>query len=1100
MDIWNFNTPVAMTPMALTHLCSPATIPPPKVPGAEILDMTITQVRNYSAATDEFWDSPERHITGLDICNVTVTYTHPGWGDIIHVETWLPLSGWNGRFQAASGGGWVTGRKEGLALRAWEGYSVSVTDGGHAEESGPDDWALNSDGSVNMYLLRNFASVALHELAVIGKQLVASFYGTPPAFSYWNGCSTGGRQGLMLAQQFPGDFNGIVAVAPAINWADFIPADFWPQLLMNQMGVYPEQCEFEALRQEAIRACDRLDGVQDHILSAPGACEFDPLSVVGLPYECGGVLRTISKEAAVLASNIWEGPHASDGSRRWYGLNHEASPWLLPGTECARHQGTTRCHGKPFWIAEEWLRLFVLNDQDFDLATLSFAQYDALFDKSRAMYDAIIGTASADLSAFRDAGGKMITWHGLADEAIFANGSSQYYQRVLEQDSDAANFFRYFEAPGVAHCRESTSAGPYPRDVLKDLIAWVEDGRAPETLRGEWTDPTSQAVIMRRELCQWPLVASSFTDFQEAVFKETHALLTRKRLASMILSRIWQGLLFTGCAATAQLQQVLCDRADCQPNATGLAADRGVPSIQDMVNQEQVCNAPRFDALDIDGATFLSITAIQNNNYTFQTQPELGFPADPSLPVNICNVTVTYTHAGWNDEIRVSVYLPSDRWNGPFLATGGAGYVTGAGSLASLFVTPGLADGYAVATTDGGHIDTPDAFTSVHSWALSSPGNVNWPLLVDFAKVALHDMAEIGKAVTTAYYGVPPHHSYYQGGSTGGRQGVMFAQSYPHDFDGIIAIYPAINWAEFVIADYWPQFIMNQLNVFPRPCELEAITKTAIVACDKLDGVEDGIISLPGLCDFNATTLVGKAFDCNGEPATFTSAAATIANAAWTGPRSATGDWQWFGVAKDADLGSRGVGVAKTSCASAEGKTSQCTGEPFGIASEWLLYFLLRDPDFDLATITHEKWDSLFHVSIDQYQSVLGTANADLSEFRKAGGKMLSWHGMRDEVIPVNGSVQYYDRVLALDPAVHDYFRLFLVPGAGHWLEGGPTPKGVLEAVVKWVEEGAAPETLRGVGEDGRGTVVQRDLCMYPRIQVYMSGDPAEHSSFTCTE
>ncbi|KAL3447612.1 Tannase/feruloyl esterase [Aspergillus insuetus] len=501
--------------MAQTQLCSRATIPVPDIPDADILDMTVTQVRNYSTTTAEFWDSPERHITGLDICNVTVTYTHPGWGDTIHVETWLPLSGWNGRFQGSSGGGWVTGFKDGLALRASQGYAVSVTDGGHAADSGPDEWALNRNGeggeSVNIHLLEDFASVALHELAVIGKQLVASFYGTPPAFSYWNGCSTGGRQGLMLAQRFPGDFDGVVAVAPAINWAGFIPAEFWPQLLMNQMGVYPELCEFDALREAAIRACDGLDGVQDRLLSAPGACDFDPLSVAGMPYECDGVLRTISKESAILASKIWDGPRAPDGSRRWYGLNHEASLGLLAGTACERDESgierKTKCRGRPFWIADEWLRLFVLNDRNFDLTNLSPTEYDALFDKSHTMYNAIIGTASPDLSGFRAAGGKMITWHGLADEAIFANGSSQYYQRVLEQDADVADFFRYFEAPGVAHCRETISAGPYPHDVLEDLIAWVEDGRAPETLRAEWRDQATQAVLMRRELCQWPLVA-----------------------------------------------------------------------------------------------------------------------------------------------------------------------------------------------------------------------------------------------------------------------------------------------------------------------------------------------------------------------------------------------------------------------------------------------------------------------------------------------------------------------------------------------------------------------------------------------------------------
>ncbi|KAL3447610.1 Tannase/feruloyl esterase [Aspergillus insuetus] len=573
----------------------------------------------------------------------------------------------------------------------------------------------------------------------------------------------------------------------------------------------------------------------------------------------------------------------------------------------------------------------------------------------------------------------------------------------------------------------------------------------------------------------------------------------------MILSRIWQSLPSTSCAAATQLQQALCDGGGgCQPHATGIAGEFAAPHVEEMAVPEQLCDVSRFSTLDIQGASILSITTTQNTNYTFPTAPELGFRAEPFPPLNFCNVSITYTHPGWSDEIHVTVYLPVEAWNGRFQATGGGGFVTGGEAMASFYMAPGLLDGYSVATTDGGHSDSLEASMDVSPWALSSAGNVNWPLVVDFAKVALHDMAAFGKAVTTAYYGVPPHHSYFHGGSTGGRQGIMFAQSYPRDFDGIVAICPAINWAEFIMANYWPQYIMNTLKTYPRGCEIQAITDAAITVCDKLDGVEDGIISLPGLCDFNPETLVGKSFDCAGEPAIFTRAAAAVVNAAWGGPRSAAGKWQWFGVGKDADLGVKSFGIARTRCITADDDDDDgmikpaCTGEPFPIATAWMQYFLARDPSLDLTILTHSDWDTLFHTSLDTYQSILGTANADLSEFRAAGGKMLSWHGMRDAVIPVNGSARYYDRVLAEDPDAHEFFRLFLVPGAGHGLEDGPTPRDMMGEIVRWVEEGVAPETLRGVGEDGRGVGVQRDLCAYPRVQVYVDGDPRVPSSFTC--
>lgn len=101
----------------------------------------------------------------------------------------------------------------------------------------------------------------------------------------------------------------------------------------------------------------------------------------------------------------------------------------------------------------------------------------------------------------------MVTWHGLADEAIFANGTSDYHQKVLERDPSAAELYRYLEAPGVAHCQASSSSAPYPQDVLESLVAWGEEGKAPETLRAEWKDMTIQSTLMRRGLCQWPLVA-----------------------------------------------------------------------------------------------------------------------------------------------------------------------------------------------------------------------------------------------------------------------------------------------------------------------------------------------------------------------------------------------------------------------------------------------------------------------------------------------------------------------------------------------------------------------------------------------------------------
>ncbi|KAF9888534.1 hypothetical protein FE257_008641 [Aspergillus nanangensis] len=369
-------------------------------------------------------------------------------------------------------------------------------------------------------------------------------------------------------------------------------------------------------------------------------------------------------------------------------------------------------------------------------------------------------------------------------------------------------------------------------------------------------------------------------------------------------------------------------------------------------------------------------------------------------------------------------------------------------AFARFYMISGLLNRYAVATTDGGHGDDLQLSSiNAESWALSSPGNLNWHLLEDFTHVALHDMAEISKAIITSFYGSPPHHSYFHGSSTGGRQGIM----------------------PFILMDYWPHFVMNQLGVYPKPCKLDAISAESIKACGELDGVADGYILLPGACDSHPHVLVGKSFECDGSPATFTKPAAHVAEAAWSGPRSADGKWQWIGIAKDAKLVNDGIGVATTPAVMAPYSPYPSRGS-----------FISRRK-------TPGSTSPRLHMTIGMHYST-------------TGGKMITWHGIRDAVIPVNGTVHYYDRVLAEDSNSQDYYRFFLASGADHSLYTALTPQNMMDVIVDWVEQRNASETLGAVGADGAGTAVERDLCLYPRVQVYDSGDPSLASSFKCAE
>lgn len=171
------------------------------------------------------------------------------------------------------------------------------------------------------------------------------------------------------------------------------------------------------------------------------------------------------------------------------------------------------------------------------------------------------------------------------------------------------------------------------------------------------------------------------------------------------------------------------------------------------------CSQAGFSLPGIPGVSVLSIQVVEERNYTYT--PGLfgaGLPDSHLIPdLNFCNVMVTYTHPGWHDEINVNVLLSTDSWNGRFAAIGGGVFATGGGEIAEFLMMPIMATGFATATTDGGHSsDVLGTEGSEPSWALTSPGNVNWPLLVDFASVALHDTATIGKAVQEAFYGTAP--------------------------------------------------------------------------------------------------------------------------------------------------------------------------------------------------------------------------------------------------------------------------------------------------------------------------------------------------------
>jgi len=482
--------------------CSTLGIATPSLPGGKILSFTAQPVANYSFSTSAFSAEVKAPI---EFCNVTIIYTHTGWNDTIITTVWLPLKGWNGRFIGTGGGGLATRSADNtLAIEVAAGRAAVATDGGHSYENSMSGtgWALDKNNKVNILLLRDFASVTLNEAAILGKAVVKSFYGTLPTFSYWNGCSSGGRQGLMMAQRYPTAYDGIVAAAPAINWVSMVPASVWPTVVMNELKTLPPPCIFDAIQKATINACDKLDGLVDGLISAPDRCKFDPDMLIGQSVDCGELgQQNITKNHATVVKKILQGATSVNGSFLWYGLEPGTAMSGFPSLSSTSCVGSiNNCTIRPHGTSVDWVRLWILQDPTFNINNLTHQQFDAVMAASKERYQDIIATNNPDLSGFRAAGGKMITWHGLTDQMIHPKGSRQYYTRVEALDPNVRDFYRYYEAPGVTHC--AGGPGPSPISPIDAVIAWVENGTAPATLPSRSSDGTKN-----QELCVYPLVS-----------------------------------------------------------------------------------------------------------------------------------------------------------------------------------------------------------------------------------------------------------------------------------------------------------------------------------------------------------------------------------------------------------------------------------------------------------------------------------------------------------------------------------------------------------------------------------------------------------------
>jgi feruloyl esterase len=429
----------------------------------------------------------------------------------IQFEVWMPASGWNGKFAGADNGGFggtINYAKIGDALS--HNYAAASTDTGHTAGSlGLLDasWALGNPEKVIDYGYR-----AIHETAQTGKTVVTAFYGQVPNHSYFNGCSNGGRQALMEAQRYPGDYDGIIAGASANFMTHLFSTGVWDNQVLAANYLPPSK--LPAIEAAALAACDGLDGVVDGVIDDPPKCHFDPSTLLCTGAETDACLT--AAEIATLTA-LYAGPVNSAGVQ------------VFPGYPVG---GQTGANGWPLWVtgpSQGTGALFGFGYYYFVnmvYGNPAWNPYGFNVDSDVAAADAatagILNAMDPDLTAFSARGGKLILFHGWSDPAIAAGNTIDYYESLLSRlrPERARSFARLFLAPGMQHCeygpgpdsfgQNGFDQGDPGHDLESALELWVEQGVAPQriiaTKYNTDLDPTS-GVARTRPLCAYPAVA-----------------------------------------------------------------------------------------------------------------------------------------------------------------------------------------------------------------------------------------------------------------------------------------------------------------------------------------------------------------------------------------------------------------------------------------------------------------------------------------------------------------------------------------------------------------------------------------------------------------
>jgi feruloyl esterase len=426
-----------------------------------------------------------RAITDLPaFCRVEATLS-PTSESEIRIELWMPSAqSWNGKYLAVGNGAFAGSIGTNAMLEPLRrGYATSSTDTGHSGNQGA--FALNEEKLID------FAYRAVHEMAVQSKVIIDAFYETGgPQYSFFNGCSTGGRQALAAAQRYPMDFDGIVAGAAA-NYPTHLQG---AQLWMGRLGPTTDGGAFGTdklrfLHEAAIESCDMADGVKDSVIENPDMCRFSPTDA---RYGCvsGEGDSCLTETEAQMASRIYQGPRSSSGQSIFSGLaqGSELGWGGMIGTE-------------PMSLAVDTFRYFVHKDESWDYESFDV---ESEVELAEQVVGDTMDSMDPDIRRFISTSGKLLMYHGWADPGISPYNSVSYYRSVVDRiGSSVTESLQLFMVPGMGHCRGGE--GPDTFDTIAVIDAWVETGDAPDRIIASRI--RNGEVDRTRPLCAFPQTA-----------------------------------------------------------------------------------------------------------------------------------------------------------------------------------------------------------------------------------------------------------------------------------------------------------------------------------------------------------------------------------------------------------------------------------------------------------------------------------------------------------------------------------------------------------------------------------------------------------------